>query len=115
MEPGVREDPEECGEVVTARGIRSPMRPAINASPLASDILLGGSMTNSPKSSWVFAAALLIAACSTTPTPAPAPEKSAAVGSITRFDAALDALVPKDAQIEKLAGGFTFTEGPLWR
>src|SRR5258708_23679225 len=103
MEPGVREDPEECGEVVTARGIRSPMRPAINASPLASDILLGGSMTNSPKSSWVFAAALLTAACSTAPTPAPAPETSVAAGSITPVDGALDALVPKDAPLDEHA------------
>jgi gluconolactonase len=36
------------------------------------------------------------------------------VGSIIRLDAALDALVPKSASIEKLAGGFQFTEGPLW-
>jgi gluconolactonase len=35
--------------------------------------------------------------------------------SILRFDPAFDALVPPGAQIEKLAGGFTFTEGPLWR
>jgi gluconolactonase len=47
-----------------------------------------------------------------------APEKSATaptIGSIQRLDPAFDALVPKDAQIEKLAGGFTFIEGPLWR
>ena len=37
------------------------------------------------------------------------------VGSIVRLDPALDALVPPDAKIEKLAGGFQFTEGPLWR
>jgi len=36
------------------------------------------------------------------------------VGSIARLDPALDALVPADAKIEKLAGGFTFIEGPLW-
>jgi gluconolactonase len=65
------------------------------------------------KSALVFAAAILMIACSTTP--APAPEKPAAIGSIARLDPAFDALVPKDAQIEKLAGGFTFTEGPLWR
>jgi gluconolactonase len=29
-------------------------------------------------------------------------------------DPALDAIVPKDAKIEKLAGGFLFTEGPVW-
>jgi gluconolactonase len=37
------------------------------------------------------------------------------VGSIVRLDPGLDALVPPDAKIEKLAGGFQFTEGPLWR
>jgi gluconolactonase len=60
-------------------------------------------------------AALATIGCSTAPTPAPAPEKPPGVGTITRFDPAFDALVPKDAAIEKLAGGFTFTEGPLWR
>ncbi len=67
------------------------------------------------KSILVSAAALLTAACSTAPTPAPVAEKTAAVGSIARLDPAFDTLVPKDAQIEKLAGGFTFIEGPLWR
>jgi gluconolactonase len=36
------------------------------------------------------------------------------VGSIVRLDPALDALAPKSASIEKLAGGFQFIEGPLW-
>ncbi len=31
-----------------------------------------------------------------------------------RLDPALDRIVPKDAKIEKLAGGFQFTEGPVW-
>ena len=35
--------------------------------------------------------------------------------SIVRLDPLFDTLVPPDARIEKLAGGFTFTEGPLWR
>jgi gluconolactonase len=35
--------------------------------------------------------------------------------SIVRVDQGLDALIPHDARIEKLAGGFIFTEGPLWR
>jgi gluconolactonase len=35
--------------------------------------------------------------------------------SIVRLDPALDALVSPGAQIEKLANGFLFTEGPLWR
>jgi gluconolactonase len=35
--------------------------------------------------------------------------------SIIRLHPDFDALVPGSAQIEKLSGGFTFTEGPLWR
>ena len=37
------------------------------------------------------------------------------VGTIERLDPALDALVAPGAAIEKVAGGFRFTEGPLWR
>ena len=37
------------------------------------------------------------------------------VGTIVRLDPAFDAIVSKDAVIEKVAGGFQFTEGPLWR
>ena len=37
------------------------------------------------------------------------------VVKIIRLDPAFDALVAKDAHIEKVAGGFAFTEGPLWR
>ena len=42
--------------------------------------------------------------------PRPAP----AVGDVVRLDPALDAIVPVGARVEKLAGGFTFTEGPVW-
>jgi gluconolactonase len=35
-------------------------------------------------------------------------------GQILRADAGLDAIVPASARIEKLATGFTFTEGPVW-
>src|SRR5437762_1910016 len=41
--------------------------------------------------------------------------KPASVGTILRVDPALDALAPTSATIEKLAGGFEFIEGPLWR
>ena len=67
------------------------------------------------KSTLVFSLALITVACSTAPPPAPAPERPAALGSIVRLDPALDELIPKDAQLEKLADGFTFTEGPIWR
>lgn len=35
-------------------------------------------------------------------------------GSIERLDQAIDQLIPKNAVIEVLAEGFTWTEGPLW-
>ena len=35
-------------------------------------------------------------------------------GSIERFDPAFDRLVAPGAKIEKLAGGFTWSEGPVW-
>ena len=33
---------------------------------------------------------------------------------ITRTDPALDQLVPADTRLERVAGGFEFTEGPVW-
>lgn len=36
-------------------------------------------------------------------------------GKILRADPAINQIVPPAAQIEKLAGGFGFTEGPVWR
>jgi gluconolactonase len=35
-------------------------------------------------------------------------------GDVLRLDPAVDAIVPRDAVIEKVAGGFQFTEGPVW-
>ena len=37
------------------------------------------------------------------------------MGSFVRLDPAFDSLVPSDAQVERLASGYLFTEGPLWR
>ena len=68
------------------------------------------------KAAFTFAFAILIVSCSTSTNPASAPAKeTSGVGSIVRLDPAFDALVPPDAHIEKLAGGFQFTEGPVWR
>jgi len=33
---------------------------------------------------------------------------------VTRLDPAIDAIIPTDARLEKLADGFAFTEGPVW-
>ena len=41
-------------------------------------------------------------------------DQPAGAGGILRLDPAFDALVPVTAKIEKVAGGFQFTEGPLW-
>ena len=35
-------------------------------------------------------------------------------GTITRLHPAVDRIIPRDARLEKLAGGFQFTEGPVW-
>ena len=45
-----------------------------------------------------------------------APDQAANTGAgfILRVDPRLDALVPADARIERLADGFVFTEGPVW-
>ena len=42
----------------------------------------------------------------------PKPEPN--VGSVERLDSALDAIVPTEPRIEKVAGGFDFIEGPVW-
>jgi gluconolactonase len=56
------------------------------------------------------AAVVLLAAYSIAPA-----QGIKSVGKIIRLDPAFDALISTDAKIEKVAGGFTFTEGPLWR
>jgi gluconolactonase len=66
------------------------------------------------KLSIILTVAALLAGCSSPPPPTPAAQTHG-VGSIVRLDPALDALVPQNAVIEKVAGGFEFTEGPLWR
>ena len=39
---------------------------------------------------------------------------SATAADVLRLDPAIDAIVPRDAQVEKIATGFGFTEGPVW-
>lgn len=55
-------------------------------------------------------AAVASAACTTTQAP-----PVASVGRIERLDAALDSVIAPDAIIEKLADGFEWAEGPVWR
>src|SRR5262245_41926116 len=42
------------------------------------------------------------------------PKLPMTLGSIERKDPKLDVLIPKDAKIEVLAGGFKWAEGPVW-
>ncbi|HEY1109698.1 MAG TPA: SMP-30/gluconolactonase/LRE family protein [Opitutaceae bacterium] len=62
----------------------------------------------------LLAAALL--ALAATPLAMSADKKAAPVfnGRIERFDPALDQLLAADAKMEKLAEGFTWSEGPVW-
>ena len=68
----------------------------------------------------VILLACLATACGTTEPTMPTDEAEPATppgpsaGTILRVDPRLDALVPADARIEKLADGFVFTEGPIW-
>jgi gluconolactonase len=67
-----------------------------------------------------LAAALQLSAAaqtseSTFTRPRPDPDKAYPwMGSIERLDPALDQLLPPHAVIEKLAGGFEWSEGPVW-
>jgi gluconolactonase len=54
--------------------------------------------------------AALVMACTTPAALADGPK----FGNVQRFDPALDAIVPTDWRIEKLADGFTWAEGPVW-
>jgi gluconolactonase len=63
----------------------------------------------------VFGFALIVAiSLSSTQTESQAAEKYPAFGKITRLDPRLDKLVPQDAQMEQLAEGFDWSEGPVW-
>lgn len=67
----------------------------------------------------LLAAATALGVCSLEPAraeaaPAKAAPVAAAGTSIKRLDPALDAIIPPGSVIEKVAGGFGFTEGPVW-
>jgi gluconolactonase len=54
---------------------------------------------------------LMGTACAAAPPAAPTKVEGA---TIDRWDPAMDAIVPKDWKIEKLAEGFGWAEGPIW-
>lgn len=57
----------------------------------------------------VLLAGLSVTACAATPPPSKIDD-----ATIDRWDPALDAIVPKDWKIEKVADGFGWAEGPIW-
>lgn len=75
------------------------------------------------RSTWSLALAGLLSAGCNSQSPSTsaaagattAPAAKNAVGTIERLDPALDSLVAPGSVIEKVADGFKFTEGPLWR
>jgi gluconolactonase len=58
--------------------------------------------------------AAAVAAVALALTAALAQDKPATLGGFDRKDPKFDELIPKDAKIEVLAGGFKWTEGPVW-
>ncbi|PYV09050.1 MAG: gluconolactonase, partial [Acidobacteria bacterium] len=36
------------------------------------------------------------------------------VGTVVHVDPALDGIIPANPEIQKVAGGFKFVEGPIW-
>ncbi len=67
--------------------------------------------------SMLSAAALLVAfaACASQPKEEATPDSPyPVIGSVERLDPAIDALVPPEAQMEILAEGHEWTEGPVW-
>ena len=61
---------------------------------------------------WLFLFAL--AACSAPQSQESLEQEFMTIGSVERLDSALNALIPAGAEIEVLASGFEWAEGPLW-
>lgn len=66
----------------------------------------------------LFAAAILVAGIALMSTSTSEAQETAqstqTIGEVLRFDSSIDELLPKDAQIEVLADGFEWSEGPVW-
>lgn len=61
---------------------------------------------------WLFLFVLL--ACSDPKTEEATTAEVQTIGSIERMDSTINSLIPAEAQIEVLASGFEWAEGPLW-
>lgn len=71
--------------------------------------------TNTLKATFAFACAVGLAAPdSLSAEPAVQPRVYPTMGTVERLASELDKLIAPDAKIEKLAGGFEWSEGPVW-
>ena len=61
---------------------------------------------------WLFLFAL--AACSAPKSQESLEQEFMSIGSVERLDSSLNALIPEGAEIEVLASGFEWAEGPIW-
>lgn len=68
-------------------------------------------MSHLPRSAFAIPLLAMLAACATAEAP---PQHSPAIGRLTTFDASFQDVVAADARIEKIAEGFTWSEGPAW-
>ena len=95
---------------------RRPTRPILNAIPQISLNKKIIALLSIGVAAWAGSAQELTVTPTANNTNAPITVRTAsgALGSIKRLDPALDALLAKDAVIEKLAKGFDWSEGPVW-
>lgn len=70
-------------------------------------------MKHSLRNHWIYAA-VAASVCFAAEASISQEKLPATIGEIERLDPQFDKLVPKDAQIEVLAGGFEWSEGPVW-
>jgi len=61
-----------------------------------------------------LSAALIFTGCHTTPMPATDPATMRTEGTVERLDPRFDALIPPGTELEVVADGFGFSEGPVW-
>src|SRR3954469_18581403 len=99
---------EDLGPAIRSRGPRYARRPRDDELPKRYYLW------PMPTVQRVCITGLLLVALATQPMTAQA-TPFPTVGSIERLDPAIDALIPKNARIEKLADGFDWAEGPVWR
>lgn len=66
------------------------------------------------KSSWLGTLLGMVCICGAASVAANSLTDYPVVGKVERLDAAVDSLLPDNAQLHQLADGFAWTEGPLW-